>query len=71
MRTMLSYCALIAATGYAGLPVTVPAQTYPVKPIRIIVGFSAGGSSDWVSRITAAKLNKWAKVIKAAQIPLQ
>jgi tripartite-type tricarboxylate transporter receptor subunit TctC len=33
------------------------AQSYPAKPIRILVGFAAGGSTDLVARISAAKLN--------------
>jgi tripartite-type tricarboxylate transporter receptor subunit TctC len=33
------------------------AQAYPAKPIRLMVGFAAGGSADLVARITAAKLH--------------
>lgn len=33
------------------------AQSYPTKPIRILVGFAAAGSTDLVARIAAAKLN--------------
>ena len=32
------------------------AATYPSKPIKIIVGFSAGGGSDFIARIVAQKL---------------
>ena len=32
------------------------AQTFPTKPIRIIVPFAAGGGSDTVTRIVASKL---------------
>lgn len=39
------------------LPGVASAQTYPTKPIRILVGFAAGGSTDLVARISASKLN--------------
>ena len=42
---------LIAAAG-------AHAQTYPVKPVRIIVGFPPGGATDIATRAIAQKLNE-------------
>jgi tripartite-type tricarboxylate transporter receptor subunit TctC len=34
------------------------AQTYPVKPIRLIVGYPPGGSGDFTTRVIADELSK-------------
>src|ERR1700704_281733 len=33
-------------------------QTYPARPVRIIVGFSAGGTQDIVSRLIGQSLSE-------------
>jgi tripartite-type tricarboxylate transporter receptor subunit TctC len=45
--------ALLSACANAAL-----AQTYPVKPVRVVVASSAGGGTDIVARIIAPELSK-------------
>jgi tripartite-type tricarboxylate transporter receptor subunit TctC len=40
----------------ACLPLMAAAADYPTKPVTIVVGFSAGGSTDALARIVAQKL---------------
>jgi tripartite-type tricarboxylate transporter receptor subunit TctC len=35
------------------------AQTYPVRPVRLIVGFAAGGGNDLIARIVGQKLSEY------------
>jgi len=37
---------------------SAPAQTYPVKPIRLIFGYTAGGAGDVGARLLAQKLSE-------------
>jgi len=46
---------LVAAAGFA-LPAV--AQNFPVKPVRIVVGYPAGGPVDTVARIVAPRLTE-------------
>ena len=50
-KSMLSLCLLLAL-----LPQIVLAQAYPNKPIKILVPFTAGGSSDIIARSIGIKL---------------
>ena len=53
---LLATNALIAAAAHAQIPAQTPAQTYPTKPIRFVVGFGAGGGNDMIARTLSRKM---------------
>ena len=50
------YCAALLACGLALYASTAAAQNYPAKPVRIVVPFGTGGSTDAVFRILGPRL---------------
>jgi tripartite-type tricarboxylate transporter receptor subunit TctC len=48
--------ATLLATVAAGVPLLASAQAYPTKPVRIVVGYSAGGAVDIVARTLGQSL---------------
>jgi tripartite-type tricarboxylate transporter receptor subunit TctC len=51
-------CAIIVVAIVLGLPRAAAAQTYPNRPVRMIIAFSAGGSIDALGRVLAQKLTE-------------
>lgn len=58
-RKLLSLCAAAAAFGLtAGTAAAQTATAWPEKPVRILVSFPPGGSSDLVARLLAKELGE-------------
>src|SRR5262245_65475452 len=61
------------AAGAAALPAVsrfASAQGYPSRPVRIIVGFTAGSAADITARLFAQKLNEaWKTPGEVGNIP--
>ena len=56
MYTLLNALAVVLLSSLA--PGTAHSQTYPAKPVRIMVGYSPGGGVDTTARIVAAALSE-------------
>jgi tripartite-type tricarboxylate transporter receptor subunit TctC len=62
--TLLATAALLGFLLF--IPATAPAQSWPAKPIRVIVPMPPGGGTDLVTRLLAAEISaatKWTLVI--------
>ena len=55
---MSRYLAFAAALVLAVAPFAAPAQTYPAKPVRILVPYAPGGGTDVLTRVLAKQLSE-------------
>jgi len=55
-RRLACACALLGAA--CAFPQAVSAQAYPARPIRIIVPFPAGGTTDIIARLVAQRMTE-------------
>lgn len=68
---ILAFCLVVAATAQAQAPAAGAGQTFPSKPLRMFVGYPAGGGVDVAARLVSTALSetaKWAKVVKEANL---
>ncbi len=56
--------ALAVLLAVLALSTAAPAQTYPARPVRMVLAFSAGGTIDALGRILAQKLSeRWGQSV--------
>jgi len=64
MRNALGVVMSMCALGWSGISISASAADFPQRPIRMIVPFVAGGSSDIVARIMGQRLSeKWGQQV--------
>src|SRR5258707_13446617 len=57
MRFTIALVPALAA--FLVMPASVTAQTYPTRPITVVVGFAPGGGTDTVARVMQKKLGEY------------
>jgi tripartite-type tricarboxylate transporter receptor subunit TctC len=64
MKVYVRWLAPIAAALALGIASSAIAQTYPTKPVRMVLGYPPGGGIDVLARIMAPKLNeRWSQQV--------
>src|SRR5215468_8398620 len=67
VRTLASIFALICIAGAGSESF---AETYPARPVRLVVPFGAGGPTDVIARIVAQKLSEaWGQQVYTENVP--
>ncbi|MBI3375882.1 MAG: tripartite tricarboxylate transporter substrate binding protein [Betaproteobacteria bacterium] len=56
MKLMRAVLGAIAGATISLVPVAATAQEYPARPIRLLIPFTPGGGTDFVSRVVGGKL---------------
>ena len=58
MHAPCTFARALAVVALYSLACTAAAQTYPAKPIRVLIGFSAGSEIDTIGRLVAQKMGE-------------
>ena len=67
LRALAFMAALLCAAIVSGQS---SAQTYPARPVRLIVPFGAGGPTDVIARLVAQKLSEsWGQQVYIENVP--
>ena len=50
---------IIALAAALAMATNATAQTYPIRPVTVVVGFAPGGGTDTVARVMQRKLGEY------------